>query len=510
MSSPSIKISSLQEKTVLESHSAESGETEVPEDNRRARKYWKQMAESNWVELRGIQRVTPEEQQLHGRPNYMQMVLLWFSANLTANNIALGFLGPIAYGLSFTDAALCCVFGTMLGCAGTGIMSTWGPTSGLRTMIFARYTMGWWPSRICVLLNIVIMLGYGMIDSVVGGQILSAVADNNLSVVCGIIITAVITWVVTVLGLPIFHIYERYAWAPQLAVVFILVGVAGANFDTSYSSSGNRETINANRLSFLALCMSASVAWSPVGGDYYVYYPAKTSMVLTFLLTWLGETLSTAFVYLVGCGLGSGTYSNPTWAANYDISSGSLLVGAFEPLGRFGKFCGVILALGVIANNVPGTYSAALGFQCLGSWPARVPRFAWNTFGVIIYTICAAVGRNHLYDIFEDFLALMGYWVTIWITLTLEDTLLFRRGWTNFEWDDWNTQSKLPVGLAALASFCIGWVGSVLCMDQVYFIGPLSRKIGDYGADLGIFAGVGFAGIAYPILRVLELRVLKR
>lgn len=69
--------------------------------------------------------------------------------------------------------------------------------------------MGWWPSRICVLLNIVIMLGYGMIDSVVSGQILSAVADNNLSVVCGIIITAVITWVVTVLGLPVFHIYER-------------------------------------------------------------------------------------------------------------------------------------------------------------------------------------------------------------------------------------------------------------------------------------------------------------
>lgn len=70
--------------------------------------------------------------------------------------------------------------------------------------------MGWWPSRICVLLNIVIMLGYGMIDTVVGGQILSAVADNRLSVVCGIIITAVITWVVTVLGLPIFHVYERY------------------------------------------------------------------------------------------------------------------------------------------------------------------------------------------------------------------------------------------------------------------------------------------------------------
>jgi purine-cytosine permease-like protein len=51
--------------------------------------------------------------------------------------------------------------------------------------------MGWWPSRICVLLNLVILLGYGMIDTVVGGQMLSAVADDKISVVAGIIIVAV-------------------------------------------------------------------------------------------------------------------------------------------------------------------------------------------------------------------------------------------------------------------------------------------------------------------------------
>jgi ABC-type glucose/galactose transport system permease subunit len=80
----------------------------------------------------------------------------------------------------------------------------------------------------------VIMLGYGMIgelaflrrrlscdrqtdlanfpfllDCVIGGQMLSAVADNNMSIIVGIIIVAIITWVVTVIGLPIFHIYER-------------------------------------------------------------------------------------------------------------------------------------------------------------------------------------------------------------------------------------------------------------------------------------------------------------
>jgi len=70
--------------------------------------------------------------------------------------------------------------------------------------------MGYWPSKICSLLNIVIMLGYGMIDCVVGGQLLSAVADGKLSIVVGIIIIALISWVVVVFGMSAFQYYERY------------------------------------------------------------------------------------------------------------------------------------------------------------------------------------------------------------------------------------------------------------------------------------------------------------
>ena len=53
--------------------------------------------------------------------------------------------------------------------------------------------MGYYPSKIACLLNIIIMLGYGMIDCVVGGQLLSAVAGGRMSVVVGIIIVAIIT-----------------------------------------------------------------------------------------------------------------------------------------------------------------------------------------------------------------------------------------------------------------------------------------------------------------------------
>lgn len=70
--------------------------------------------------------------------------------------------------------------------------------------------MGYWPSKICAILNIVIMLGYGMIDCLVGGQILSAVADGRMSIVVGIIIIALITWLVVLFGMSLFQVYERY------------------------------------------------------------------------------------------------------------------------------------------------------------------------------------------------------------------------------------------------------------------------------------------------------------
>ncbi len=69
--------------------------------------------------------------------------------------------------------------------------------------------MGYYPSKIPCLLNIVIMLGFGTIDCIIGGQILSAVADSSMSVVVGIIIVAVITWVVATFGMFAFHLYER-------------------------------------------------------------------------------------------------------------------------------------------------------------------------------------------------------------------------------------------------------------------------------------------------------------
>jgi purine-cytosine permease-like protein len=90
----------------------------------------------------------------------------------------------------------------------------------------------------------------------------------------------------------------------------------------------------------------------------------------------------------------------------------------------------------------------------------------------------------------------MGYWVSIWIAIVLEEHLLFREGLVGkmapttekgWEWEAWNDRERLPLGIAAVFAFLVGWAGAVLCMAQVYYVGPLARLISEYGGDVSIY-----------------------
>jgi purine-cytosine permease-like protein len=70
--------------------------------------------------------------------------------------------------------------------------------------------MGYWPSKIACILNLVTINGYCTVSCIIGGQILSAVSGGSTSIVVGIIIVALVCWVVAVFGMAICHVYERW------------------------------------------------------------------------------------------------------------------------------------------------------------------------------------------------------------------------------------------------------------------------------------------------------------
>jgi len=211
-------------------------------------------------------------------------------------------LGPVAFGLGCIDAMVCCLFGTIIGSTATCYMATFGALSGTRTLVTARHSMGWWPTKICVLCAGVVILGYGLVDAVVTGLILSAVSGGSMSTIVGIVVFGLIVWFFSSFGIKYFNMFERYAYIPQVCILFSLIGVAAPNFDTTTKSLASGSALAGARLSYLFVCASGPLGWSPFVADYFVYHPKSSNRWGIFGMTLLGFMASKIFVEFIGIG----------------------------------------------------------------------------------------------------------------------------------------------------------------------------------------------------------------
>lgn len=87
------------------------------------------------LEARGITRVLPEEKHGGSVMGYLQMFALWFSINVAATNLVVGFLGPLVFNLGWVDCVCIVIFANALSSCGPAYTGTFGPQSGNRTMV---------------------------------------------------------------------------------------------------------------------------------------------------------------------------------------------------------------------------------------------------------------------------------------------------------------------------------------------------------------------------------------
>jgi purine-cytosine permease-like protein len=242
-----------------------------------------------------------------------------------------------------------------------------------------------------------------------------------------------------------------------------MVGSAGPHFNFGGQTAGTTQEINAKRLTFFSLAFSTGLAWAPLAADYYVYYPPHIKRWRTFAVTSIGAVSAMTISLVMGIGLGSIIASSVYYADKYGSGPGGVLFTAYDSLGGFGKFCAVVNVLSLVANNTPGAYSMGMNFQMLGGVFSNVPRPILTILATVIYAACAMGGRDSLYEVFKGFLPLIGYWVIIFFVIALEEDIIFRRT-KGYDWSAWNCRDKLPMGIAASASFLIGWAGAVVGM----------------------------------------------
>src|SRR5438552_15774754 len=117
----------------------------------------------------------------------------------------------------------------------------------------------------------------------------------------------------------------------------------------------------AGLLSFGGAVFGFAVGWSSYAADYNVNQPEDTPSSRVFWLTYLGVFVPCILLETLGMAFTSWVHKG----------GGDLLAGVASPLGGFGTFLVALLALGVIADNIPNDYSLGLSVQVLGRWFMR-------------------------------------------------------------------------------------------------------------------------------------------
>ena len=387
-------------------------------------------------------------------------------------------------------------------------------------------------------------MGWSAVNAIVGAQLFHAIRPS-MPGWAGILTIAASTLLVIV------HAYERFAWAPRLAVFLVVLGLfaragdfdAGARMTPASSEPGSGSgPTAAGILSFAAAVFGFATGWCSLAADYTVYLPSRTARGPVFLWTFAGLFLPLCFTELLGAAVATALPAREPYRAAYaEAHVGGLLVHVLIPEGaagaavHFGRFCAVVLALSIVAGNCPNSYSVSLSLQAafgteagtgstkpattrLRKWLPRVPRFVWVVAATAAYVAVAVAGYAHFEEALENFMLLVGYWLSVYEGVALAEHVGFRRSWgrdrkyglAGYDPDGYADPARLPPGLAAAAASLLGVVGAALGMAQSWYVGPVARLCGDgtggSGGDLGFELGFSFAFVSYLGFRTVEKR----
>ena len=206
------------------------------------------------------------------------------------------------------------------------------------------------------LFNVAACIGWSAVNVIVGAQLITALSDGHVPAWAGILLIAALTTVVSLYGYAYVHRYERVAWIP-MAAIFADPGVRRRAARPSPEDARVQRGRMASFISFGGAIYGFATGWSSYAADYNVNQPEETPPARVFWLTFLGVTIPCVLLEILGLALSTAFKGD---------AAGDLLAAALHPLGGFGSFLLVLLALSIVANNIPNDYSLGLSMQVLG------------------------------------------------------------------------------------------------------------------------------------------------
>jgi len=464
------------------------------------------------LELNGTNII--EESERKGSPR--QLFWPWCGANVSLLALSYGafFLG---FGISFIQATIAALLGTVLSFLLVGISSLAGKKSNAPTMVLSRASFGVKGNIVPGFLSYLIFVGWETVlvslATLATGTVFVRVGhiDRNIAMIIGFLIAIALTVYGGVLGHSI--IMKLQKWLTLITVAATLMYFVLTLDEVNWSAVS--DIPNGSSAGFIgALIFGATgigLGWVNSAADYSRYLPRDVSSKSVVGWTVLGASIVPIAMVIYGAAL---------------AGSSEELFGAIasDPIGALTTLLptwflipfALVAILGLVGGAILDLYSSGLTLISIGLPVKRYVAASIDSLIMVLGAIYLVWIADDFFYPFQGFLITLGVPIATWSAIFVADVLMRKKSYDESDlfneqgrYGAWNMKS---LALMAMGSI-VGWgfvtnpFASWLSW-QGYFLGVFGGKEGVWaGANLGVFFALVIGAAGYLLTAGKNIRI---
>ena len=432
----------------------------------------------------------------------------WCGANVSLLALSYGsfFLG---FGISFWQATLAALLGTVLSFSLVGISSLAGKKSNAPTMILSRATFGVKGNIFPGILSYLIFVGWETVlvslATLATGTVFVRVGhlDRDVAMVAGFLIAVALTVSAGVLGFSAIMKLQRYITSITIimTLAYIVLTIDEVNWSAIFEMNTGSAQGFVGALIFGAT--GIGLGWVNSAADYSRYLPRNVSSKAVVGWTVFGASIVPIILVIYGAALSGSSEKLSEAIATDPIGALTTLLPTW-----FLVIFALVAILGLVGGAILDLYSSGLTLISIGFPVKRHIAASIDALIMLFGSIYFVWIADDFFYPFQGFLITLGVPIAAWSAIFVTDVLL-RKSYhegdlyrSEGRYGGWNLRSIAVLAVATIVGWGFVTNGFASWLSwQGYFLGILGGKDGEWAyANLGVFFALVIAFVGYFML----------
>ncbi len=429
----------------------------------------------------------------------------WAGANVSLLALSYGafFLG---FGISFSQATLAAIIGTLLSFLLVGISSLAGKRSNAPTMVLARASFGVKGAVLPGVLSYLIFVGWETVlvslATLATGTVFERVGDidRDLALIIGFICAVSLTVIGGVLGLSVIMRLQRLITVITLIMTIFYVGLAVDEINWTLVNAIPDGSMQGFIGALIFAITGIGLGWVNAAADYSRYLPRTVSSRAVVGWTVFGASIVPIVLVVFGAAL-SGSSKELSQAI------------AMDPIGALTQLLptwylipfALVAILGLVGGAILDLYSSGLALVSIGVPIKRYQAAVIDAAIMLTGTVYIVWIADSFFYPFQGFLITLGVPIAVWSAIFVADVILRKSSY------DENSlyNPKGVYGAVNKSSLTIMFVGTIIGWGfvtnssapwlswQGYFLAIIGGKEGPWAfSNIGVIFAllIGFLG----------------